>query len=323
MKKLWLKVKAKLSDYYFMDEGGKRRPNSKRFKYSATGLLLVTSIFQILSPEDNSGLGRSFRPFKSSENTSDTSDGGEKISKNSFSIRNQTDEDRTQSKKKPLAKSQGQGIQLVYSGKQVIESSQGAGSLTTIPSGTNFIGKLLNGIDTREPNQVIKVTLPYGARHASGGFLPPHAILLGIVSHSADTDKIFLRFNKIVFPNGREFKIDAQGLNSADFSPGLIGDQHSNSDLRVAGSMGLTLVSAASDVLTSRSMVGAMNSYGLGANVPDSNVKNAMLQGVSQVTKQEAQRNMQETQKAQEYVTLLPDSDLIVSLLSPFSGEPL
>ncbi len=213
---------------------------------------------------------------------------------------------------------------LVYSGKQVMERSGGDGLFSPLPSGTNFIGKLSTGIDTREQNQIVRVNLPYDVRHASGGYIPRNSLLLGNATCSADNDKIFIRFNRIIFPDGKEYHVDAQALNSGDYSPGLVGNHHSNTDLRVASSLGLTMISSATDVLTHRSAMGGMNPYAMGGmNQPDATMKNAMLQGASQVTKQEAQRQAGDMQNSAEYVTLFPEADLIVSLLSPFTGEPM
>jgi hypothetical protein len=191
--------------------------------------------------------------------------------------------------------------------------------MTPLPSGTNFIGKLLSGIDTRGSEQVAKVILPYGARHPSGGSIPRNTILQGPVSTNGG-EKIFIRFNRVIYPNGKEYKIDAQALNSADYSPGLVGVKQSNADLRMVSSIGLTMVSAGADVLTQRSMIGA-NPYAIGIAQPDATASNAVLQGVSQVTKQEAQKQAQEPQNAEDYTTLSPDTDLIVSLLSPYKEE--
>ena len=312
-------VKSKCSSFFYQEEGGKKVIKSKNIKICFSVLLFLVCGVQIFFTEDNSSLGKSYRPLSSDSESQEalkinsptginleTKDQAEMISQSSK--RNTRQAGHTLRPK-----------QIVYSAKQVIGPSASDALMTPLPSGTNFIGKLLNGIDTREANQVAKVTLPYGARHTNGGMIPRNAILLGTAT-SNNSEKVFIRFNRIIYPNGREFKIDAQALNSADYSPGLVGVRQSNADLRMVSSIGLTMVSAGADVLTQRSMVG-MNPYAIGINQPDATASNAVLQGVSQVTKQEAQKHAQEPQNSEDYVTLSPDADLIISLLLPFKEE--
>lgn len=319
MKSQFQKVKARIIAFFFIEEGDKRVLKVKKLKLLFGVILVLVCCFQVLFTEENSSLGKSFRPLvdakinpeyfpidKSKEISLETKEQAELIRMNSKSS-TKVYEHTVRPK------------QLVYSAKQVIEPSPGEGLMTPLPSGTNFIGKLLNGIDTREANQIVRVSLPYGARHSNGGSIPRNAILLGTAT-SNGSEKVFVRFNRVIYPSGKEYKIDAQALNSGDYSPGVIGVKQSNADLRMAGSIALTMVSAGADVLTQRSMLGG-NPYAIGITQPDATAQNAMLQGISQVTKQEAQRQAQEPQSSQDYVTVFPDSDLIISLLSPYKEE--
>jgi hypothetical protein len=319
MKSYLKKIKARISSFFFVEEGGKKVIRSKRVKIISSIFVFLVCGVQIFFTDDNSTLGKSYRPFSEDEEPQETlTDSlGNKIR-----LENKEQAEKLTSEARNRSHKQG-GLhrpkQIVYSAKQVIGPSNGEGLMTPLPSGTNFIGKLLNGIDTRESNHVAKVMLPYGARHPSGGSIPRNAILQGTVSANGG-EKIFIRFNRVIYPNGREYKIDAQALSSADYSPGLVGVRQSNADLRMVGSIGLTMVSAGADVLTQRSLVG-VNQYAIGIAQPDATAQNAVLQGVSQVTKQEAQRQAQEPQNSEDYVTLSHDSDLIVGLLSPYKEE--
>jgi len=49
--------------------------------------------------------------------------------------------------------------------------------------------------------------------------------------------------------------------------------------------------------------------------------KNAALQGISQLAKEEAGRKAQRAQSAENYVVAPMDTDLIVNLLAPFNFE--
>lgn len=314
------KVKDMFSAFFFMEEGGKKVIKSKKVKIAFSIILILVCGVQIFFTEDNSSLGKSYKPLSDGQDLQEIA----QLQHQQRVVDLQTKEQVEQMRASSKMHSHGSGQilrpkQIVYRAKQVIGPGAEDGLMTPLPSGTNFIGKLLNGIDTREANQIARVTLPYGARHVNGGSIPKNSILLGSAS-SSGSEKVFIRFTRVIYPNGEEYRIDAQALNSGDYSPGLLGVRQSNADLRMVGSIGLTMVSAATDVLTQRSMVG-MNPYAMGVAQPDATAQNAVLQGVSQVTKQEAQKQAQEPQNSQDYVTVFPDSDLIVNLLSPFKEE--
>lgn len=315
MKQWFYRKLGKLKSYYFIEEGGKSVINSKRIKYTFSIFIGLTIIFQIFMPQDDSILGKSYKPFDSAEKaTAKTKvDNGEKIIDAHTSEASAQGQVPIRHRVKPM--------KLTYNGRQVFDRTETQGMLSPIPSGTNFIGKLITGIDTRQDNQSIKVILPYGGSHPSGGKIPRDSVLLGSASYSGG-DRVYIRFNRIIFPTGAEYRVDAQGLSSNDYTPGLIGLHHSETDLRVAGSLGLTMISAATDVMTQRTM-NAGSVYGMGMNQPNPTLSNAALQGVSQVTKHEAERVGNKMQEKEDYLTVMTGGDLIISLLTPFKGEPL
>lgn len=308
--KKWLK---KLKSYFFIEEGGKTVIDGKRVKYTFAFIVGITTLVQVMMPEDSSLLTKSFKPLDAEEKrvtAHKATDAEELVNAHDREARTQSEAPK-RSNVKP--------IKLSYNAKQVFERTEAQGLMTPIPSGTNFVGKLINGIDTRQDNQVLKVSLPYGGSHPSGGKIPRDTVLLGSASYSGG-DRVYIRFTRVIYPNGQEYRIDAQALSSGDYTPGLIGYHHSETDLRVAGSLALTMVSAGADVLTQRTMYGA-NAYGMGMNQPNPTMGNAALQGVSQVTKQEAERVGSKMQNKEEYLTVPTGGDLIVSLLIPFKGE--
>lgn len=315
MKLFFKKVIDKFKSYYTNPEGGKSVINLARVKYHFSIIVGATVLFQIFASQDDSILGKSFRPFESVQmlGAKIKSDNGEAV----VSAHNQEAQAYGQVPKRH----RGNPMKLTYNGRQVFERVDAQGLLSPIPSGANFVGKLVSGIDTRQDNQSLKVILPYGGGHPSGGKIPRESVLLGSASYSGG-DRVYIRFNRIVFPNGQEYRIDAQALSSGDYTPGLIGLHHSETDLRVAGSLGLTLVSAAADVMTQRTMIGG-NLYGAGMAQPNPTMDNAALQGVSQVTKQEAERVGSKMQAKEEYLTVMTGGDLIISLLTPFKGEAI
>ncbi len=313
MKEWFKKIFGKFKAYFFIEEGGKSVIISRRLKYTLSIFVGATILFQVLMPEDQSLLSKSFKPFENKEALTAKNPSG-----NAQDLVNAHDKEAkgqvyTGQQSKPRT------MKLAYNARQVIERTEAQGLVTPIPSGTNFVGKLINGIDTREDNQVLKVILPYGGRHPSGGSIPKDSILLGNASYSGG-DRVYVRFSRVIYPTGQEYKMEAQALSSSDYVPGLVGYHHSETDLRVAGSLALTMVSAGADVLTQRSALGN-NPYGMAMAQPDANLKNAGLQGVSQVTKQEAERVGGKMQNKEEYLTVQTGGDLIISLLTPFKGE--
>ncbi len=315
--KSWIKkIFGKIKSYYFIEEGGKQVINSKQVKYTFSILVGLTTIFQIFRPEDDSILGKSFKPFDSTEKKHAKMNPG-----NADALVNAHDQEARAQSHKASGRVLVRPTKLAYNARQVFERTEAQGLMSPIPSGTNFIGKLINGVDTREDNQVLKVILPYGGRHPSGGSIPKDSVLLGNASYSGG-DRVHIRFTRIIYPSGQEYKIDAQALSSGEYTPGVIGEHHSETDLRVAGSLGLTLVSAATDVLTQRTTFGG-NPYGIGIAQPTATMRNAGLQGVSHVSKQEAERYGSKMQSKEEYLTVHTGGDLIIGLLTPFKGEAL
>jgi hypothetical protein len=310
------KILGKFKPFYFIEESGKSVINLKRVKYTFSAIVGVTMLIQVFKPQDDSILGKSFKPFENEEKA----EAKIKVD-NGEAIVNAHDIEAQATGMTSTAKVKVKPMKLTYNGRQVFERTEAQGLLTPIPSGTNFIGKLISGIDTRQDNQTLKVILPYGGSHPSGGKIPRDSVLLGSASYSGG-DRVYIRFNRIIFPNGQEYRVDAQGLSSGDYTPGLVGVHHSETDLRVAGSLGLTMVSAVTDVMTQRTVYGS-NPYGMGMAQPDATMKNATLQGVSQVAKQESERIGSKMQNKEEYLTVMTGGDLIISLLTPFKGEPL
>ncbi len=320
MKQYYLDVKTKVRDFFFDYEGGKKTLKQQNTKITVAGVFTLITLLQFLRSIDNSDLSKTYKPFCPGFFWRD-----KKKSSSASSVEiNLLTESQANAKRKgsvgiPLKRPS----EVVYSGKQVFERSGADSLMTPLPSGSNFIGKLLSSINTNEQGQVIKVTLPYGARHQRAGSIPKDTILHGTATPDGETEKVFIRFHKIIFPDGKEFRIDAQALNSADYSPGLLGIRHSNTDLKMASSIGLTMVSAASDVLTQRSGMGSIGGMVMGPDSPDATMKNAILQGVSQASRQEAQKQAQDLGNVPDYVTVPLGSDLIINLLSPFSGEAI
>lgn len=201
-----------------------------------------------------------------------------------------------------------------YKARQVIErENTGFERDKVIPMGTNLIGQLLTSIDTREPEQFYKVFLPYGGKFKGGAEIPKGSTLYGKIRYSGKGRKVFISFTKGVFPTGQEFAIQAQALNSKDYSPGILGDFHGQTGSRVAATLGLSVISAASNVLTERQELGRF-----GAVAPKANLKNAMYAGISRAAEMEASRQAESLNEKEEYVTVDAGKDLIVNLTGEY-----
>ena len=214
-------------------------------------------------------------------------------------------------------KREGGGMKINYRAKQVLVSEGAFDAARTIPMGTNLIGKTLTTIDTRQADQLVKVLLPYGGRFSGGGEIPKNSIVFGQVSYGGKGKKVFIKFSKGIFPGGQEFPLDAQALTSSDYSPGVSGSFHGNADLRVASTLGLTMVAGMSDVLTEKESLGG-SALQSGTVTPKATMKNAAMHGVSQVAQNEATRQAQAIGEAEEYVTVDAGTDLIVSLTKAY-----
>ena len=212
------------------------------------------------------------------------------------------------------AKSQSNGVfrttKIKYSAKQVIDRTGG------MPAGTNFVGKLVTGIDTRDKGQMVKVLLPYGATYQRNKVIENGSILFGAAHYGGNGDRVFLQFNRLVNSDGSENPIQGQALNSRDFSPGLSGEVYTNTDARMMATMGLSMLAAGADVLVEKESLG--HSY---QATPKSSLKNAAMAGLSRGAQVEGERRIGQSENMEEYVIVEAGAELIVSLTEAFKSE--
>ncbi len=216
-------------------------------------------------------------------------------------------------------KAQGSGksgaiLRLNYKATQVIARDNAGDPSKTVPIGTSLIGKTLTSIDTREPNQTIKVLLPYGGKSKVGAEIEKNTILFGRVTYSGHGEKVYLSLTKALSPEGHEFEIEAQALNPKDYSPGLAGTVNSNSDLRVLSAVGLAVVSGATEIMTEREMVNGMAA-------PKLELQNAAYQGVSKSSQAEASREASKLNESEDYITIPAGSDVIIALTKSYTEK--
>lgn len=205
---------------------------------------------------------------------------------------------------------------LEYRAKQVLVRSDDKSLKRNLPNGSNIIGKLLSAIDSRDLESFVKVLLPYGANFKGEQFIEKNSMLIGKAHYSGKGERIYLNFDKAISPSGEEKQITAMALDSSDYSNGIIGEVHSETGIRIAGTLGLTMVSSMTDVLTEKTAHGES-----GVITPKATMKNAVYQGVSKVSEMEAARHAEAMAQTPPYITLESGTDLIISLTSAFGGE--
>ena len=304
-------IKRFMNELLFIENGGKKILNLKALRVITWPLLLTCVYIGFFAKmEDDSYAEKSISSSKQVEsgvNNSQTNDGKshevDGVSKNSSKISN-----KSSRKIRNLP-------QLEYRAKQVISRKDGDPA-KTIPIGTSAIGKLITSIDTRSKGGLIKVSLPYGFSYKRDRRIPKGTILVGGYSYPGQGDRVFISIQKGITPNGEEFEINAQALESSDYSMGIVGAHHSNADVRIATTLGLSLVSGMSDVLVEKQALGEA-----GVVTPKSTMKNAMYNGIGRVSEIEAQRQADQLGGEQEYVTVNSGRDLIISLITTYRGK--
>jgi len=307
---------TKIKEFYLKDDGGKKTINIKRLMITFTVIFLsvflpISLINSFSKEKDTSQINTSTSKFNK-ENIKN--DGKQTTSKSKAmgGIRDHQEvhtSSRNNVRKPPLTK-------INYKAKQVLSANH-VNEGKTLPIGVNLVGRLLSSIDTRTPDQAVKVILPYGGEHkGSGGSLPPNTILFGKAKYSGKGDKVAVNFNKGLLPNGQRIQLQAQALSSRDYSLGLTGKLHGNTTGRIAATLGLTMVSSVTSTLVKKEAIG--QGYSI---TPKASLKNGLYNGVSEVANAEASRNAKKMGNNQDYVTVDAGSDLIVSLTGSYQSK--
>ena len=182
-----------------------------------------------------------------------------------------------------------------------------------LATGTVAVGTTLHGIDTRAP-EMVRVLLPHGIKGKQGRIIPRESVLFG--SASPRGDKIFLTFQRVVFPSGEEFPISAHALDSKDFSAGVAAERHGNLGEKLATAMGFSMLGTMGEVMAEKEALGGE----FGRITVKSTLKDATLSGVSEVSRAEAERRLERmNREAQtEYLTLPSGSVFLITLTETF-----
>ncbi len=306
------KIRPKITAFFFKEDGAKTVLNLKRiFLFSGPIVLLSIFTMVVLSMrEDSSFLRKSDKKIvqdgvKSQSGMSGANSYSPAVSKVLGSYNGSGEKQKGQ---RPKIASK-----LNFKAVQVISRENAGDPTKSVPIGTNMIGKTLTAIDTREQNQMIKILLPYGGNSRLGVEIEKGTVLFGQVNYSGKGNKVSIIISKGLTPNEREFAIDAQVLDPSNYSAGLVGESNSQADVRIFSALGLAVASGASEIMMERE-----NANALGQTMPQANLRNAALQGVSTSSQQEASRKTDKSKDRDDYITLPAGRDVIVTLTKSF-----
>jgi hypothetical protein len=181
-----------------------------------------------------------------------------------------------------------------------------------IRSGSKLIGRLLRPVDTRAQS-LVTVGLPQGGE-ASGIVIDPGSTLIGTYSYSGNGDKVYFTFSRIDSPDGDSRRISAQALDASDYTSGVPGEEFTGNGVKVASTIGLTMFSGMTNTLTDRESLG--NTFN-GVQAKPS-MKNALLQGLSQASQDQASRTASSIGQEKDYVIIQEGKEMIIELSEDF-----
>lgn len=218
-----------------------------------------------------------------------------------------------EAEKKKDAEDKKKKVSIQYFAPQVLGSR--ANGPKAIKSGAKLIGVLLNPIDTRAPS-VVRVKIPKGG-DASGVSIEPESVLIGQYFYSGDQNRVYFTFSRIDSPDGVSRKIAALALDASDYTPGVCGEEFTNTGVKIAATMGLNMFAGMTDTLTDRDSLG--NSFNSVQAKPT--MKNALLQGVSRAAQDQANRTASSIDQIKSYVVVPEGKEMIIELSEDFGNE--
>jgi hypothetical protein len=311
-KELSIKFKEKCGDLwtgfkkYFREEsGGKTVINLKRTGWAAIiSVCLIALVIDICIPRVDRTFyhqtsGRSeFKPVHKEPPVN------EAMQRLFAAGKRQVDQDKKQAAEKKRTA-------INYWAPQIVGDNENGPH--AIRSGSKLIGILKAPIDTRS-RAPVRVTLTRGGE-SNGIEIAPGSVLVGSYSYGGDGDRVYLTFARIdPTDNGEPKKIKATALDAGTFTPGIQGDEFTGTGEKVAGALGLTMFSSMTDTLTERESVGiAFNGV---QNKPT--MKNALLQGMSKASQDQAGRTAASIQGQRGYVLVPEGKEMIIELQEDF-----
>ena len=146
--------------------------------------------------------------------------------------------------------------------------------ISQLPIGSEIKVRLLGELDTRYPRKMVRVLLPDPATFKGEVILPEKTLLFGKVVSSSRKEQVEVYFSRGVSPQGIEFNFSAQSFIKG-------GDA-----VRMAKSVGLSVVSDMARVLTKKKALGKKVGY-------RSTLPNALIYATGEAARKEAERNLE------------------------------
>lgn len=162
------------------------------------------------------------------------------------------------------------------SANQVIRRGAGGNDPgATLPLGTGIPVRLINAIlSTDSASPVVAEVTDDVSAHGMVS-VPAGARAIGSAQYDSSSQRIQLRFNTFVYPEGDQHSVQAMGM-MPDGSAGLAGDYHSGEGSRQAGRLLSRLVSGVADGMKNRQTGGPF-----GLSYEPGSVKNGILNGIA------------------------------------------
>jgi hypothetical protein len=159
------------------------------------------------------------------------------------------------------------GTIVYYSGLQQSKRPR----LEKIPPGSVTMATLLTGAT----DGIVRAKTTTPLEVAGDEVIPPGAILLG--KGQSGKHRLFIGFQKLVFPDGNFISIQAQAADKSDKTAGLKGSKLNGYATRLAGAIALNFVSGYSEGLKQKAIQEA-------TVVDEPTAKNALLNGASKAS---------------------------------------
>lgn len=305
----------KIRSFYFFESGGKKAIHFKRLAvtFSCVFFILVLAMAFISPDNDKTFYKRTTYANKDAAAQTDPKTLSDtKTDKSMNDLFESGKQKQLEERSKELA-AQKHKISIKYFAPQVLNGS--ASVQKAIRAGAKLLGFLLNNIDTRDPSMV-RVVLPKGGE-SMGIEIPQGSVVTGQFTYGGNGNKVFVSFHRLDTPDGKIRRIQASALDSKDYSTGIRGDLYSENGVKIASQMGLSMFAGMADTLTEK------ESVGMGTNSVQAKLtmKNALLQGVSRATQDEANRTSSEIQEMKDYVVISEGKEIIVQLLEDYSQK--
>lgn len=304
----WLNLKDglnRLRDYFVEVSGGKRVLLLRRIGiYGGVGIFVLTALTALFGPKPD----RTFYGQTSSRQKVDDEVPGYVSNAMAQLFINGKKKQTEAQRADAMAKQKRTSIR--YFASQLIGPK--ANVPRSIQSGAKLVGFLLNAIDTRAPSPV-RVRISQGGE-VNGVEIAQGSVLSGQFSYPGDGDQLYITFSRIDTPEGEPKRIQAQALNAGTYTPGILGESHSDSSAKTAAQVGLTMFAGMTDVLTEKESLGA--TYGGVQAKPT--MKNALLQGLSRSAQDRANQTASEIGSAKDYLIVPEGKEMIIELTEDF-----